>query len=618
MALRNPIGIRYLSGPRLRRAVVAGAYRVIGSSDVLDRINVFPVADSDTGKNMSATMWTVLQGLRSCRAMQVGEVAGTVAEAALRGARGNSGVIMAQFFQGLAEGLAEERQVEIRGLARALGQAAARAQQALAAPKEGTILSAISAFATRAEELAERFGDFALVLREGLSAAREAVRKSREVLPALREAGVVDAGALGFVRFLEGIVHYVTTGEVDEVGQVGPSPVSPKAKVKLDPGSILFRYCTECTLEGEGLPADEVKAAMSELGDSVVVAGSPTFLHLHVHTNTPARALEIARDFGKVAAEKADDMWGEHTEAYGEPRADRIALVVDTSCDLPDHLMTRYRIQIVPLRVWVDEEEYRDRVELTPSAFYERIKGARAAGTSQPPPADFLEAFVHLGQTFQHVVALILAADLSGTWNAARVAAEELKDKGIDVQVVDTGTLSGGLGLCSWAAAKGAEVGLGPGQVAQLAKEAAARVRFWVGLPDLSPLGRSGRVPWVAGWLSGHLRVGFVVSVGKGKIRPVAPAWGVRGLLSRIVSLAEGALAEMHRPAAIIPHASATGVAKALAGRIAESFRTRKLEFHIVDASPALGVHAGLGAFGVALLDMDWVERRIEEFKGRE
>ena len=587
---------------------------MIGSSDILDRINVFPVADSDTGKNMSATMWTILQGLRSCRAVHVGEVAGAVAEAALRGARGNSGVIMAQFFQGLAEGLAEERRVEIRSLARALGQAAARARQALTCPKEGTILSAISAFATRAEELAERFGDFVPVLREGLAAAREAVRRSREVLPALREAGVVDAGALGFVRFLEGIVHYIATGEVDEVDRVGPSPVTPKAEVKFDPASILFRYCTECTLEGKGLPAEEVKAALSELGNSVVVAGSSTFLHLHVHTNTPARVLEIARGFGKTAAEKVDDLWAAHAEAYGELQTGHIALVVDTSCDLPDHLMTRYRIQIVPLRVRLDENEYRDRVELTPGAFYERIKGVRAAGTSQPPPADFLEVFEKLGRTFRHVVALILAAGLSGTWNAARIAAEELKGEGINVHVVDTGTLSAGLGLCAWAAAKGVEAGLGPEQVAQLAKEAAARVRFWVGLPDLSPLSRSGRVPWVAGWLSGRLRVGFVVSIGGGKIHPVAPAWGVRGLLSRIVSLAEGALRKMSRPAAIIPHASATGVAEALAGRITESCHTRKLKLHMVDASPALGVHAGLGAFGVALLDMGWVERRIGEF----
>jgi fatty acid-binding protein DegV len=107
----------------------------------------------------------------------------------------------------------------------------------------------------------------------------------------------------------------------------------------------------------------------------------------------------------------------------------------------------------------------------------------------------------------------------------------------------------------------------------------------------------------------------MVISVGGGKISPVAPAWGARQLLSRLVALGTKALAEMRRPAVIIPHAAAIGVAEALAGRLAEACRAPDLEVHIVDASPALGVHAGLGAFGVALLDMDWVDRRIEELR---
>jgi len=588
---------------------------VIASSDQLDRINVFPVADSDTGKNLSVTMWAVLQALKGLRATAVGEVAQGVAAAALQGARGNSGVIMAQFFQGLAEGLSGERRVEVQGLARALRRAAERAWEALAVPEEGTILSAISAFAQQVEELATRFGDFVPVMREGLAAAQEALRKSRYLLPALREAGVVDAGALGFVRFLEGIVHYIVTGEVDEIGRIGTSPETPKAKVRYEPSSIVFRYCTECTLRGEGLPAGEIKEALGKLGDSVVVAGTPSFLHLHVHTNTPARALEVVREFGQVGDEKVDDMWAQHAEAYGEEKKGRLALVVDTSCDLPEHLMTRFRIQIVPLRVRVEGEEFRDRVELTPKGFYERMRGAKEAGTSQPPPADFLEVFRHLGQSFSHVVALILAADLSGTWNVARGAAEELSREGLDVKVVDTGTLSGGLGLVAWAAAKGAAAGLSPDDVVRLAQEAAERVRFWAGLPDLSPLGRSGRIPWVAGWLSGRMRLGMVISVGGGKISPVAPAWGARQLLSRLVTLGTKALAEMRRPAVIIPHAAAIGVAEALAGRLAEACRAPGLKVHIVDASPALGVHAGLGAFGVALLDMEWVDRRIEELR---
>ena len=615
MALRSPIGIRYLSGARLARAAVAGAHRVIASADQLDRINVFPVADSDTGKNLSATMWALLQALQGLRAPAVGEVAAHMARATLAGARGNSGVIFAQFFQGLSEGLSGQRRVEINKFALALKGAAARAWAALAAPQEGTILSAISAFADRVEELATHLGDFVPVMREGLAAAREALKNSRNILPALKAAGVVDAGALGFVRFLEGIVHYIATGELDEIERVGPSPKEEPARIKYEPESITFRYCTECTLRGGTLPAEEIKAALGRIGDSVVVAGAPSFLHLHVHTNTPARALELAKEFGEVGDEKVDDMWAQHAEAYNPQPTGQLALVVDTTCDLPEHLMTRYRIHIVPVRLQLDGQEFKDRVELTPTEFYRRMREAREASTSQPPPADFLTAFRRLGRSFSQVVALTLAAELSGTWNVAHAAAEELAKEGLVIRVVDTGTLSAGLGLAAWAAAKGAEAGLPGEAVARLAREVAGRVVFWGGLPNLEPLGRSGRIPWAAGWLTGRLRFGMVIKIGGGKISPVAPAWGTRQLLTKLVTLATRALRGMNRPAAIIPHAAAIGAAEALAGRLLGAARSPDFAPHIVDASPALGVHAGLGSFAVALLDMDWVDRRIEELR---
>jgi hypothetical protein len=595
--------------------VVAGAHRVIASADLLDRINVFPVPDADTGQNLSATLWAVLHGLRGCRASGVGEVAQAIAQAALRGARGNSGVILAQFFQGLAEGLGEQVRVELSGFSQALTRAASRARQALAEPKEGTILSSISAFARRVEELAGRLGDFVPTLREGLAAARQALRESREILPSLKAAGVVDAGALGFVRFLEGIVRYISTGEVDELARTMAEPEPEKARVKYEPASISFRYCTECTLSGTDLPCEEIKRAWGELGDSVVVAGGADFLHLHVHTNVPARALEVAARFGEVNSPKVDDMWAQHAEAFGEPKAGAIALVVDTSCDLPDRIMTRHRIHIVPLRVRVGGREYRDRVELTPGEFYRLMSGDPQVGTSQPPPADFLEVYRHLGRNFSQLLALVLAKDLSGTWNSAYLASKEVSQPGLEVEVVDSGTLSGGLGLVAWAAALGIEAGLSLPQVVELARRAARQVKFWGGLPNLEPLGRSGRVPWVAGWLSGRLRLGMVISVGGGQIRPVAPGWGARQLLGKVVGLASQAISGMSRPLVVIPHAAAAGVAEALAGRVAEAAPGPDAEIHIVDASPALGVHAGLGAFGVALLDKAWVEQEIERLE---
>ncbi|MBC7093082.1 DegV family EDD domain-containing protein [Candidatus Bipolaricaulota bacterium] len=616
MATTRPAGIAHLTGDRLRRAVAAGARKVIASADQLDQINVFPVADFDTGKNLATTMWAILQELRGVQRQPVAEVSQAVAQAALHGARGNSGVIVAQFFQGLAEGLAGKLRVDVPAFAHAVRRAAERSWEALATPKEGTILSVISAFAARVEELARGMADFVPLVKEGFTAAEAALERTRGALPALRAAGVVDAGALGFVRFLQGIIHYIATGHTEEVGRAGVTPTPEKAQVKYDPAGVAFRYCTECTVRGVVLPQDAVKEALSTLGDSVVVAGSATFLHLHVHTNTPARVVEVARGFGEVAEEKVDDMWAQHTEAAGEAVKGELVVVVDTSCDLPEFLMTRYRIPIVPLRVRVGGQEFKDRIELTAHGFYQRMKEGADTGTSQPPPGDFLDMFRHLGQHYSGVLAVLLAKDLSGTWSVAAQAAGELAREGIRVEVVDSGTLSGGLALVTWATANGVQAGLGLAAAGALARECSRRVRFWAALPDLRPLARSGRVPWAAGWLTGRARLGLVVAATGGKIHPVAPALGTGGLVGRLAALAGKAMADMERPAVIIPHAMAIGAAEALAGRIAEARRSPGLEVHLVDASPALGVHAGLGAFGVGVLDMGWVDRRIAELGG--
>lgn len=611
----KPLGIRRITGERLRRAVTAGARKVIAQADHLDQINVFPVADFDTGKNLAATMGMLLHVPPGLPWQPVGDVARDLATAALRGARGNSGVIFAQFFHGLSEGLARASFADVQLFAKALARAATRSRQALVEPKEGTILTAIAAFTSCVEELAVDTEDFIPVMEKGLRAAERALAETRSTLPALRDAGVVDAGALGFVRFLEGIVNYIATGKVEEVFLVGMSPPLERPKVNYDPEAIAFRYCTECVVEGDGMEAEVVREVLAPLGDSVVVAGSPQVLHLHVHTNAPARVRELAEAFGTVAQEKVDDMWAQHA-AVAEPAKARLALVVDTSCDLPEHLMTRHRIAVVPVRVRVGRDEFRDRIELTVRGFYERVQAGAETSTSQPPPADFLDAFVHLGRRSSGLLALVLAKDLSGTWNSASQAAREAAGTGCKIEVVDSGTLSGGLGLVAWAVARGMEAGLRLGEAVQLAREAAKRVLFWAALPDLRFLARSGRAPWAVGWLSGRTKVGLVAAVRGGQIRPVAAGVAQGGLVARLATLGAKAARAMEAPTGIVPHAMAIGAVEALAGRLGAALSSLRVDLHVVDASPALVAHAGLGAFGLALLDMGWVVRRIVALGG--
>jgi hypothetical protein len=601
------VGIRYLDGERLRRALVAGAKRVIACAAELDRINVFPVADADTGRNLAATMGAIVRRLGELNSPHVGEVASTAAKAALYGARGNSGVIMAQFFQGLAEGLAGKGRVEARTFAQAVRRAVERAWEALTDPKEGTVLSVLSAFARSLQEGARRLEDFVPLVSEGLRAAQEALRRTQETLPALRHAGVVDAGALGFVRFLEGIVRLIHTGEVTEIELPRAAPARSGA-IPEEAASV-FRYCVECAVEGDGLAPAAVKEALRALGDSVVVAGSPRLLRLHVHTHLPAYVFEAARAFGRVADEKVDDMW----RAAPPGSREGIALVTDTSCDLPVELLVRHRIAFVPVRVRLGDEDFRDRIDLTPGEFYARLGADVPAGTSQPPPGDFRDVFAYLGEAHTGVLGVFLAGGLSGTFGVGLQVARALRAEGLRIEVVDSGTLSAGLGLVVLACVAARDAGLDLGAAAALAREAAERVRAWAALPNLMPLARSGRIPWAAGWLTRRAHVGMVVDITGGKIGPVAPIVGRRGLTRKLLALARGAMRSMGTPVAAVAHAAAPSAAERLA---AELSAAGAAEVHVSPASPALGVHAGTGAVGVALLDRDWLAARIRELSG--
>ena len=206
------ISVQRLSGYGLRRALVAGIQRVIARRDEINRINVFPVPDGDTGTNLAFTLSAVLQGVRAPRLASAGEVLRRAAAEAIDGARGNSGAILAQFFQGVSEALGPSKRLTPDALARAVSRGSSLAREAMADPREGTILSVIHAFAVSLREQADCGNDFRTGFRNALLVAREALRQTPEQLAALRAAGVVDAGALGFVDMLEGIGEFIETG----------------------------------------------------------------------------------------------------------------------------------------------------------------------------------------------------------------------------------------------------------------------------------------------------------------------------------------------------------------------------------------------------------------------
>ncbi len=596
------VRIATLDGRRLARALAAGARAVSVRREAIDRINVFPVADRDTGSNLAATLDRVSAAVAGTRERSLAAVARRAADEALLGARGNSGAIAAQALEGLAEavrGAARLPAPAFTVLARAAAQAA---RGAMAYPKEGTLLSVIAAWAD-AVESASSGGGWATAFASALPAARAALARTPDQLAVLRKAGVVDAGAQGFVDFLEGVqAGYAVRG--------APAPPAPadrvEARIREAKETLLFRWCTEVLLSGAGIDRDALRRAAAPLGDSLAVVGSATRVRLHVHVNRPEDVFEVARRFGRVEETKAEDMRAQRDAAGGgrvRP-AGRVVIVTDTACDLPEALLEREDIALVPLRLLIGGETFLDRVTITPAEFHRRLREEGiVARTSQPPPADFREVYGALAGHGTPVVGIHVSGALSGTYSAGRLAAASLRDQPgfAPVEVVDSRALSVAQGLVVRAAAQAAARGESLAEVVRAAEGAAARVRLLAAVPSLDSLVRGGRVTAGQRRLANLLGVVPLIALdGAGRARPGGAARGFPRacvkLVEKSLRMAEGVAA----PVFAVAHADAPELAERIAGELLA--RRPGAEEFVVEVTPVLAAHAGPGAVAVATL----------------
>jgi len=613
MSRTSDRSIRTLTRDFLQQSVIAGARRVIAHRDHLDRINVFPVPDRDTGTNLALTMNAIVDSLQQ-PLPSLAAVSSSIAASALAGAQGNSGVIFAQFFQGLREGLSDSVQVSARRFADALHRASMRAREALAQPQEGTILTVISNVAEHLSRHAERLSDFKALLDEGLRVAKESLAETTDRLAVLKQAGVVDAGALGFVHFLEGIRDFFHRG-ADAVGGGAPPTIDKPSEPapRPAPQRLDFRYCVEAVVRGVRLPRRDIIERLSTLGDSVVVAGTDTEIHAHVHTNVPAYALALLAEHGEVENPKVEDMLVAIEDAPAAETRAGIALVTDSACDLPMEILTERRIHTVPVRLAFGDEVLLDRVDITPGQFYDRLSTTPVLPkTSQPRPIDFLALYGHLAQTYEGIVSVHLSAELSGTLQSARTAARQVSEEtGVPVEIVDCRSASAAEGLVVWAASRAIEAGCTLAACAEIARETAQRTYVYVYVPTVEYFVRGGRLSPLRGHIAKLLRLCPVLSSVDGRLVPAGKAFGARAAQRRVLNEALRHARRMDRPTFVVSQSAAP--------KLAEQYRTELLLkagdacVWVTDTAPAIGCHAGPGAAAIAVTDAGHVDRRIEE-----
>jgi len=299
----------------------------------VDALNVFPVPDGDTGTNMRLTIDAALRALDEHPSSHAGVAANRAAEAALLGARGNSGVILSQLLGGVASALKDAERLDAAGFAAACEEAVRRAYRAVAQPVEGTMLTTSKDVAIAVRAAAARGADLRAALSAAVEAADRSVRRTPELLPTLRDAGVVDAGAEGLAVILRGMLRYVHGDSVDE--DEFAATVHPDAAVVAQRAHVLddHGYCTNFVVRGADLDLDQLRAAILALGNSAVVAGGETLIKVHVHTDHPGQALEAGAQLGELTAIEIANMRDQVSALHGDAgqRNQRIQSTAQTS-----------------------------------------------------------------------------------------------------------------------------------------------------------------------------------------------------------------------------------------------------------------------------------------------
>ena len=310
--------ITSINSKLLARMFLAGAKNLDSKKDWINELNVFPVPDGDTGTNMTMTIMSAAKEVSSLTEPTMAELAKAISSGSLRGARGNSGVILSQLFRGFCKVIKEYDEIDVTILCEACQKAVETAYKAVMKPKEGTILTVAKGAAEKALELSDETEDVVTFVEEVIKQAEYVLDQTPEMLPVLKQAGVVDSGGQGLVQVLKGAYDALIGKEIDYTIEGAPTGAAP-AKISAETeAEIKFGYCTEFIIVLNAPMSDSeehaYKAFLESIGDSIVVVADDEIVKTHVHTNDPGLALQKALTFGSLSKIKIDNMREEHQE----------------------------------------------------------------------------------------------------------------------------------------------------------------------------------------------------------------------------------------------------------------------------------------------------------------
>jgi hypothetical protein len=599
MALASLAPVVEMDGRRLYYTFIAGARKVIEHQVELNKINVFPVNDGDTGTNLASTIRAVVDSLHPHRSYKI--TADRIAETTLVNARGNSGIIFAQFLYGMSTETGNFKTITIKQFAESIKNSIRYIYEAVANPVEGTMLTVIKDWANYIYDNRNIITDFNQLFISSIDVLNKSLTATKSKLAVLAKANVVDAGAKGFVFFVEGITDFIANRNLKELIQVRAETSLFEKIEEAIPEKVEFRFCTEALMKNSNIDNKSILPILEKYGNSIVVAGSDKMRRLHVHTNTPAELFNELRNTGTLAFQKADDMLRQSEVVYN--RKWKIALVTDSTCDLSQDLIDQYQINMLPININFGENHYLDKVTIQPEQFYTLLKENKDyPKSSQVNEKSFTNLYSHLASHYDSVIAIHLSDKLSGTFNSSKKAALAIsKEFNKPISVINSKNLSGALGLVVLRTAKAIESGFSHDQIVNLAENWSNHLKIFVSVRSIKYLVRGGRLSVMRGLIARILNINPIVSIDEsGKAIVFDKSFNQRANMEKVMRYITKISLEKTIWNYIVLHANNTEAAQWYTARMQDL--THKKPASVVNISPIIGANAGIGAASVALL----------------
>lgn len=583
--------IRYLNARTIHSAFLTACDFIISNRENLNAINLFPVADGDTGDNMSATALSVIH--HSSTKPTLKETLQSLANSALLGARGNSGMIFSQFFNGLTETPIESEELNTITFAQLISKASHSVRSAILHPVEGTIITVIDAWSASINRLAQDLPCFKTLIKQTLTEVNQALQSTTNTLPVLKEAHVVDAGALGFYHFISGFADYLANPREIDKNHHHLECTEPHHDLPSNGAPPDQRYCTEIMLSGDHIDRVTVAQHLERFGDCVVSSGNTKLARFHLHCNQPAEVFSSLLDVGTITQAKAQDMLRQFQMIHD--RKYPIALVTDSTADIPQALLDEYQIHMIQLNMHLDNHHLLDRICVDQNSFYDNLTTLKTyPTTSFPSPAILEEQIAQIANHYEQVLVLPISQALSGTHDGIVKASQNFAN----VHVLNTRLTSGGLGFLLTYAAQMIAKGQNIDEIKSSIEAKINKISTYVFVDQFDSLIRCGRINKIGGRIAqfAHLRPIIMLNdQGKAVIHDKAFS-EVKGL-SKIVNHVNEQRKDQPLEAYCIVHAGAPEKAAEFAKMTTEAFG--QPPSFIEPASTAIGLHAGKGCLGL-------------------